>query len=85
MSDRWVEVDASGQAFLVDELDGWAYLRAQARGDVLRSRDPVTVTRIESGDPWWRVHYKGGPWNGSVPVGHREALALAERLGMSVT
>jgi hypothetical protein len=82
MSDRCIEIDETGQAFLVDGLDGWAYLRPQEREDGLRSRFPVTITRIEPGDPWWRVYYKGRQWDGSAAVSCNEACSLAERLGL---
>lgn len=82
MSDRCIEIDETGQAFLVDGLDSWAYLRSHERGDVLRSRFPVTVTRIEPGHPWWRVYYRGEQWDGSAAVSCNEACSLAEQLGL---
>jgi hypothetical protein len=61
MSDCWVEIDELGQAFLIDELDGRAYLCAPERGDVLRSRYLGTVTRIQPGDQCWRAPLQRGP------------------------
>jgi len=85
MLDRCIEIDETGQAFLVDGLGGWAYLHSQERGAVvLRSRFPVTVTRIEPGDPWWRVYYKGQQWDGSAAVSSDEARSLAEQLDLII-
>jgi len=45
MADRWVTV-RDGQLLLVEELDGWAYLRAKDQGKQTAWESPTTLSQL---------------------------------------
>jgi hypothetical protein len=54
--DRWLEVSSVG-IFLVEENDGWAYLRKGPE----QTRTEVVLTAVDDpgpGEQWGRVHYE---------------------------